>query len=528
MATNYFIEKSGTSFIDALLGTAKWQTPTGQTATLTYSINSPASRSIYSSEITEASAMAEFRPHEAAAIPLALLEWSKVANISFQETGELEPADIRIAKSAEVDGTGSAAWAYTPENGFSIAGQSTITPNATAGDIWLSTEDELRADKGDYYFQTLLHEVGHAIGLKHSFEGEDVLGSQDSYQYSVMSYTDHPSGAYIRGPEVNSLYSLAASTPMLYDIAAIQYLYGSNDSYNNGDTTYSYNDDAILMTLWDAGGIDRLDFSALSNSVSINLAEGGYSSFGQALNENARPFSLTNNFAIAFNTEIENITGSRHADELIGNGLNNRFNGGGGSDTIDGIRGNDVVEIVADFNELRFDLSNSESVKITVSGDTIVLKNIDAVSVGGGYVDLNNFNASLQRVATQDNIMSVARLYQAALDRKPDQAGLNYWVDEYESGLSLQNISQSFVDAIEFNDSFNVASGQGFITTLYENVLQRTPDQSGLDYWLADIANGQRYQDILVSFSESAENINNTATLGDSLNYDVGVGLWLI
>lgn len=528
METNYYITKSGTSYIDAVLGNAKWQAPLGQSATLTYSINSPASQSVYNGEASEASSMAAFRSYEAAAIPLALLEWSKVANISFQKKGELEQADIRIAKSAEVDGTGSAAWAYTPDNGSSVAGQPTLTPNAAAGDIWLSTEDELRADKGDYYFQTLLHEMGHAIGLKHSFEGDDVLGSQDNYQYSVMSYTDHPSAAFIRGPEANSLYPLAASTPMLYDIAAIQYLYGSNNSYNNGDTTYRYDDSAVLMTLWDGGGNDRLDFSALSDGVSINLAEGSYSSFGQALDSSGKSMSLTNNFAIAFNAEIENVTGSRHADELIGNDLNNRFSGGGGGDTIDGISGNDVVDIDANFNELKFDLSNSQSARITVSGDTIILKNIDAVAIGGGYINLSDFNVSQQRVATEDQIMSVARLYQAALDRKPDVAGLNYWVDEYERGFSLQNISQSFVDAEEFNNLFNVASGQGFIATLYENVLNRAPDQAGLDYWLADIGNGQRYQDILVSFSESDENISNTASLDDSLNYDVGAGLWLV
>ena len=85
-----------------------------------------------------------------------------------------------------------------------------------------------------------MHETGHAMGLKHP---QDVKGAfaampldHDSIEYTVMSYRSYV-GAPLTGYTVGS--SSYPQTLMMYDIAALQYLYGANYNTNAGTTTYS-------------------------------------------------------------------------------------------------------------------------------------------------------------------------------------------------------------------------------------------------------------------------------------------------
>ena len=44
----------------------------------------------------------------------------------------------------------------------------------------------------------------------------------------------------------------------------------------------------------------------------------------------------------------------------------------------------------------------------------------------------------------------MVRLYEAALDRLPDQGGLNFWIDALQDGLSLSVLAGAFVASAEF------------------------------------------------------------------------------
>ncbi|SEI92244.1 protein of unknown function [Allopseudospirillum japonicum] len=116
------------------------------------------------------------------------------------------------------------------------------------------------------------------------------------------------------------------------------------------------------------------------------------------------------------------------------------------------------------------------------------------------------------RTATIDAALSVSRLYFAAFDRLPDQAGLNYWIDRWEWGDTLDQIATGFVDSSEFAEKVPPSSGnEYFVNALYYNVLGREPDANGQAYWLYVMQQGLPRSQVLVRFAESTENIALTA-----------------
>lgn len=100
------------------------------------------------------------------------------------------------------------------------------------------------------------------------------------------------------------------------------------------------------------------------------------------------------------------------------------------------------------------------------------------------------------------------RVYQAAFDRKPDAAGLGYWIAAMDDGASLRTVAQNFLGSAEFQALYGATpSNATLVEGLYRNVLHRTPDAGGTAYWLDILAQGLATRaDVLASFSESAEN----------------------
>jgi len=126
-------------------------------------------------------------------------------------------------------------------------------------------------------------------------------------------------------------------------------------------------------------------------------------------------------------------------------------------------------------------------------------------------------------------VEDMALLYQAALDRQPDNPGLSYFVNNLRDGQSLQEVANSFYAAEEFRSQFTTFDNASYINQLYLNVLERPADQAGYDYWLTDIEqNGLSHADVLVSFAQSAENRANAENWLMGLEFDGLRDEWLI
>jgi hypothetical protein len=104
---------------------------------------------------------------------------------------------------------------------------------------------------------------------------------------------------------------------------------------------------------------------------------------------------------------------------------------------------------------------------------------------------------------------SIARLYQATLDRRPDEAGLAGWRAEIDNGKSLLDITPGFLNSAEFTTIYGATNNTQFVTLLYNNVLDRNPEQAGYDYHMKNLAGGLTRSQLLVQFSESPENQSN-------------------
>ena len=82
----------------------------------------------------------------------------------------------------------------------------------------------------------------------------------------------------------------------------------------------------------------------------------------------------------------------------------------------------------------------------------------------------------------------IAKLYVAFFDRASDSAGLDYWVN---SGMTIEGISQSFFDQVETQAKYpNTFTNTQFITEIYNNLFNRSPDDAGLEYWVKELDDG--------------------------------------
>lgn len=263
--------------------------------------------SYYSGSDDEANGFKAFSAEQITVAREVLTLIETFTNITFVETSSEAQADLGFAQANLPSGVG--AWAYYPGG------------SSKAGDVWTnrSAVDETVLNKGGYDYFTMLHEVGHALGLQHTFSG-GLTGEQNTEKYSVMAYDWTTWGAITY-----------AESYQLYDIYALQQLYGANTSYNTGDDTYvlRFGD---AYTIWDSGGTDTFDASAQSSAVTINLNAGTFSSVGQ-----------TENIAIAYGVTIENATGGSGNDTIYGNEADNVILGGSGNDAFHGSLGNDTL-----------------------------------------------------------------------------------------------------------------------------------------------------------------------------------------
>jgi serralysin len=341
-----------------------------------------------------------------------IAEWSSVALVDPQEVSSLNQASITVY-------------------GISHGNSNVLSINGSPVHMQF-IPDAGPFQAGGFETGTIIHEMGHALGLKHPFEGRDQLsGEENGLRYTMMAYDSwyDKLGQFVE-----------PTTPQLYDIRAIQYLYGANTAYRSGNDTYQWgSDDIVFRCLWDGGGRDTINAANQAQFVQINLNPGSFSVIGRAIfhktfvedpngNVTLTTTSTVNgvttvvtvrgndiesnrrdNLSIAYGTVIENAIGSAFSDRLQGNAAANRLTGGGGNDTLIGGAGNDVYLFDADL-ALGIDTINeagggSDSLDFTATSTRTITLNLGLATA---QVVNANLSLNLGSVATVENVIGGA------------------------------------------------------------------------------------------------------------------------
>ncbi|WP_310620437.1 M10 family metallopeptidase [Flexibacterium corallicola] len=371
MPTNFadtfrLVSKTGDRNIDALLIGTKWDS-----TEISYKF--PTSR--YDFPNQDEMSVATATPMNSAwqdAMRSVFDMYEAVSELTFTKQDRWDDATLVLSRTNNPDL--NTAYGYFPSD-------------APSYQMYKASTYDAEPNKGTYTWATIMHETGHTLGLSHAhspddwnpYQGYSPTGStleydRDSMEFSVMTYRGYVGQAttgYQSGYRVGE--NDFAQSLMMYDIAAIQELYGANFQTNSGNTTYRFSektgemfidgigqgtvdDNRIFLTIWDGGGKDTYDFTNYTTNLNINLAPGSWSllskdqlsHLGKYSTNDKDEYARANVYnALLFDGDerslIENARGGRGHDTIRGNQADNSLFGFKGNDKLYGGAGNDVL-----------------------------------------------------------------------------------------------------------------------------------------------------------------------------------------
>jgi serralysin len=438
-------------------------------------------------------------------IRAALGEIEKYINVKFVEVIEDKQSvgTIRFAMNTITDEVGNyregSAATADPVSAQPRGGDVWFNKWFVEGDfssglvpMWLGESESPGSQTPIGDLTIMYHEIFHALGVEHPNDNPDIPFPEDKNfrEYTVMAgeFTVDGASTHI----IDYKEYAVTSTPMAYDVAALQYLYGANSKHNSGDTVYTFDPNTPeIKLIWDGAGTDTLNFMNFSESSTINLNGGSYSTV---------PFngwSLKNNISIAFDAVIENVIAGSGADVIVGNFSNNVITGGLGGDTIDGDAGIDQAVYTENFIDVS--LVNSGTFWNIASGtDKDTLRNIERLKFNDKHIALD----------LDGNAGKTIKLLGLLLgkDQATNKTNVGVGLKILDNGMPYEQLMQAALDVVLGAN----ASSLSVVEMIWENLIGPPTPADNISQYSALIDNGT-YTAAELAIVAANHSLNTTA-----------------